>query len=207
MRNEPIERSCRAAANSWPGQGFSPVRSLKTRCGADRNKANQTAMTAGLSRVLFGGAVFSAEDNGHFLPRCLAGGRSQTIVGDSSPSCFVQSVSRLSNAQAGVEAAEILSYRYPGCPLMHFQAAPFNWMRRRRLIPNDTLDFAGASPGESEDKPSTAQFDFRVSVVAHWINRLKTPSTKTKGQALIAPFQLRHHRRGLPDKPRRFAPT
>src|SRR4051812_21673481 len=85
--------------------------------------------------------------------RCLPEG-SLTIVGGTPPSSLcLGSLGRLS-ATITVEAGEILSHRYSGCPLMYKRAVPFNFIRRHRLIPTDAV------------KP---QFVSRARGVARWI--------------------------------------
>ena len=62
-----------------------------------------------------------------------------------SPSCLVgrRFDDRIDDSQRDlVEAGEIRSHRYSGCLLMNLEAVPFNFMRRRRLIPTGALEDA-----------------------------------------------------------------
>src|ERR1051326_8999616 len=146
----------------------SPCRPVSSLPHPPSKYSKRTAMTAFPSRGDMQTIIHHTEDNG-FLPRCLPEGRhhnrqrrSRCPGLCSRPGVTIQGIA----VEAGAIPSVIRSYRYPGCPLIYFRAVPFNFMRQRRLIPNDLLQPA--------HRPDLAQFVFRVSAIAHWI--IATPS-------------------------------
>src|SRR5258706_16410482 len=95
--------------------------------------------------------------------------------------CALGSVGRSRLNAASVEAGEIRSHRYPGCLFMkRRRTVPFNFMRRRPLIPNVAL---------------FAQFVCRALDIAHWIIVDRQSYTFTTGPGRLDVSTLRHDRR------------